>query len=179
MRWTRLAPEPMAGGGLPMRAVEVGYEVASDDRFRTIVRRGTALARPEPGHSVHVEVSGLEPGRQYWYRFRVGAELGATGRAKTAPAEGATPEAVRFATAGCQRHAEGHFTAYGHLAAEELDFVFHYGDTSTSIAPAAAPTVRCARSSATKSTPSSITATAMRCTSRMPILRPRTPPTPS
>lgn len=126
--WTRLAPEPMAGGGMPMRAVEVGYEVASDDRFRTVVQRGTALARPELGHSVHVEVSGLQPGRHYWYRFRAGAELSATGRTKAAPAEGATPENLRFATAGCQRYEDGHFTAWSHVAAEELDFVFHYGD---------------------------------------------------
>ncbi len=47
---------------MPMANVEVGWEVAPDPAFRTIARTGTTLARPELGHSVHVEVSGLESG---------------------------------------------------------------------------------------------------------------------
>ncbi|MBT8427479.1 MAG: PhoD-like phosphatase N-terminal domain-containing protein, partial [Erythrobacter sp.] len=55
--WTRLAPDPFAEDyGMPMQAVEVGYQVAEDRGFQTIVRQGTALARPELGHSVHVEL---------------------------------------------------------------------------------------------------------------------------
>src|SRR6476659_5212472 len=65
--WTRLAPEPYDGGGMPMANVEVAWEVAADRTFRTLVRKGTAIARPELGHSVHVEASGLDPGREYFY----------------------------------------------------------------------------------------------------------------
>lgn len=126
--WTRVAPDPLNGGGLPNRAVPVSWEVTRDERFATIVRRGETLARPELGHSVHVEVDGLEPGRPYWYRFRVGGEVSPTGRTRTAPAPDALPSAVRFANVGCQRYEDGYFTAYQHLAREELDFVFHYGD---------------------------------------------------
>ena len=126
--WTRLAPDPLNGGGLPNRAVPVTWEVARDDRFTQVARRGETLARPELGHSVHVEVEGLEPGRPYWYRFRAGAEVSPVGRSKTAPAAGAMPASIRFANAGCQRYEDGYFTAYQHLAREELDFVFHYGD---------------------------------------------------
>ena len=61
--WTRLAPEPLEGGGMPMERVEVAWEIATDSRFRQVAQKGTAIARPEVGHSVHVEVSGLEPGR--------------------------------------------------------------------------------------------------------------------
>ncbi|MBM3532513.1 MAG: alkaline phosphatase [Alphaproteobacteria bacterium] len=126
--WTRVAPDPLNGGGMPMRAVPVGWEVAADERFRTVVRKGEALARPELGHSVHVEVGGLEPARPYWYRFRVGQELSPAGRTRTAPAPGASPAMLRFANAGCQRYEDGYFTAFAHLAKENLDFVFHYGD---------------------------------------------------
>ena len=56
--WTRLAPEPLDGGGMPMANVEVGWEIARDRAFRTIVQKGDAVARPELGHSVHVEVDG-------------------------------------------------------------------------------------------------------------------------
>lgn len=126
--WTRIAPDPLHGGGMPMQTVPVGWEVARDDRFRDIAIRGEALARPELGHSVHVEVGGLAPGRPYWYRFTVGREISPVGRTKTAPASDAMPAMLRFVNAGCQRYDDGYFTAFAHLAREELDFVFHYGD---------------------------------------------------
>ena len=126
--WTRIAPDPLNGGGLHNRAVPVSWEIARDERFASVARRGETLARPELGHSVHVEVDGLEPGRPYWYRFRAGTEVSPVGRTKTAPAPDAVPAALRFANAGCQRYEDGYFTAYQHLAREELDFVFHYGD---------------------------------------------------
>ncbi len=49
------------------------WELAHDERFTRVVRRGSALAHPEFDHSVHVEVRHLEPGRAYHYRFRAGA----------------------------------------------------------------------------------------------------------
>jgi alkaline phosphatase D len=40
--WTRLATKPLEhGGGMPMRAVPVGWEVAEDDGFTRIVAAGT------------------------------------------------------------------------------------------------------------------------------------------
>jgi alkaline phosphatase D len=59
--WTRLAPEPLEGGGMPMTNVEVQWEIAADPKFANVARRGTELARPELGHSVHAEVSGSNP----------------------------------------------------------------------------------------------------------------------
>ena len=60
----------------------------SDRSFATVARKGTTVARPELGHSVHVEANGLEPGREYFYRFRCGGEVSQVGRTKTAPAAG-------------------------------------------------------------------------------------------
>ncbi|HWT09847.1 MAG TPA: alkaline phosphatase D family protein, partial [Roseomonas sp.] len=128
--WTRLAPEPLApDGGMARAALAVTWEVAEDERFARIAASGTALARPELAHAVHVEVAGLAPGRPYHYRFRAGAEVSRAGRARTAPAPGAMPARLRFATAGCQHYEHGFFTAWAHIAREaDLDFVFHYGD---------------------------------------------------
>lgn len=129
--WTRLAPEPLEEhAGMPMLAVPVRWEVAEDDKFSAIVRTGDALARPELGHSVHVEVAGLKPRRPYWYRFHVeGQPPSPPGTARTAPAAGDSPERVRIGVAGCQHHEAGLYTAYRYLSQEpELDAVFHYGD---------------------------------------------------
>jgi len=71
--WTRLAPTPLAEdglGGMPARDVEVQWELAADERFKHVVRRGSTTARPASAHSVHVELHHLQPGREYFYRFR-------------------------------------------------------------------------------------------------------------
>jgi alkaline phosphatase D len=108
--------------------MDVGWEIGRDQAFRDIVRRGSAIARPEVGHSVHVEVDGLEPGREYFYRFHAGGEVSQTGRAVTAPADGALVDRLRFGVCGCSKYESGYFTALRHLAAEQFDFVFHTGD---------------------------------------------------
>ena len=80
--WTRLAPTPLADdgyGGMPDRTVDVEWEVAADERFTRIAQRGIAVAAPEPAHSVHVELAGLRPGAEYFYRFRAGGHV-VTGR---------------------------------------------------------------------------------------------------
>ena len=126
--WTRLAPEPLAGGGMPMANVEVSWELAQDRAFTMPTAKGVAVARPELGHSVRVEPSGLAPGREYFYRFRVGREVSPIGRTKTAPAAGAEVDRLRFAVCGCSHYEAGYFTAYRRIAAEQFDFVFHTGD---------------------------------------------------
>ena len=126
--WTRLAPEPLAGGGMPRASVDVSWEIAADRSFTKVVQKGIEVARPELGHSVHVEVSGLEPAREYFYRFRAGSEQSPTGRTKTAPAAGANVDRIRFAVCGCSHYEQGYFTGYRHIADEQFDFVVHTGD---------------------------------------------------
>ncbi|MFI7386708.1 alkaline phosphatase D family protein [Streptomyces sp. NPDC049813] len=127
--WTRLAPKPYeAGGGLPAQRVDVRWELAHDERFRRVARRGTATAHPEFDHSVHVEVEHLAPGRVYYYRFRVGGWVSETGRTRTAPAAGDRVARLSLAAVSCQAYHDGYFTAYKHLAQDDVDVVFHLGD---------------------------------------------------
>ena len=127
--WTRLAPVPFqSDGGLPAERVLVRWELAHDERFRRIVRRGTAVAHPELNHTVHAEVGHLDSGRVFYYRFRVGRWISPTGRTRTAPAPGSRAAALTFAAVSCQAYTDGYFTPYGHLAAEDVDMVFHLGD---------------------------------------------------
>jgi alkaline phosphatase D len=127
--WTRLAPQPREnGGGMPAIPVAVGWQVAEDEALTRVVRQGTAIASPDWGHSVHVEVAGLSPDRWYWYQFKCGGDVSPRGRTRTMPAAGAAAERLRFAFASCQKYEMGHYTAYEHMAREDLDLVVHLGD---------------------------------------------------
>ncbi|OLE18349.1 MAG: hypothetical protein AUI36_35965 [Cyanobacteria bacterium 13_1_40CM_2_61_4] len=126
--WTRLAPEPLSGGGVAGAPVDVEWLLARDDEMRDVVRSGTSSALPDLAHSVHVEVGGLDPDRMYWYRFRAGGAESPIGRTRTAPAAGAVPGALRFAIASCQNYTQGFYTAYANLAREDLQAVLFLGD---------------------------------------------------
>jgi len=126
--WTRLAPDPLAGGGMSGNPVTVTWEVAEDDKMQRVVRSGRAAATRERAHSVHVEVTGLEPARWYWYRFGAGAETSPVGRTRTAPARGDLPERLRFAFTCCQHWEFGFYAGYHHMLADDLDLVVHLGD---------------------------------------------------
>lgn len=126
--WTRLAPDPLTGGGMPQVNVEVRWEVAHDEQMQKVVQRGTAMAPPELAHSVHVEVEGLEPDRWYWYRFHAGDAVSRTGRTRTTPRFDASPQKVNFAFVSCQHYESGYFTPYQHIIEDDLDVVVHLGD---------------------------------------------------
>lgn len=126
--WTRLAPEPLHGGGMPDERVEVLFEVAADEGFKKVVRKGSFFAIPELGHSVHAEVEGLEPGRAYFYRFFAGQEVSPIGRTSTLPAQDARPERFKLGYGSCQHFEQGYYAAHRHLLAEDLDLMVFLGD---------------------------------------------------
>jgi alkaline phosphatase D len=126
--WTRLAPDPLQGGGMPPSNVDVRWEVATDESMRRIVKRGSAVASPGFAHAVHAEVNGLESDRWYWYRFDVGGAASPIGRARTLPKRDAVKERLRFAFASCQHYEQGYYAAHRHLAQEPVDFVAFLGD---------------------------------------------------
>ncbi len=127
--WTRLAPQPLDGdGGLPPESIEVQWVVASDEAMKKVLRKGTADATSALGHSVHVEVEGLKADAWYWYQFHCGGASSPVGRTRTMPLATASPERLKFAFASCQNYEDGLFTAYRHMAKEDLDLVVHLGD---------------------------------------------------
>ncbi len=126
--WTRLAPAPLAGGGMPPANVPVRWELATDDAFRRVVRRGTVTASPQWGHSVHVDVERLHPSSWYHYRFIVGDEVSPTGRTRTAPPRGAPRDRLRFLFGSCQNWQSGFWPLWAHAPAEDPDVVLHLGD---------------------------------------------------
>jgi alkaline phosphatase D len=127
--WTRIAPSPLEpGGGMPPTVVPVQWELATDEKMKRVVRGGTDYATPDWAHSVHVEPAGLEPARDYWYRFRVGSHRSPIGHTRTAPLPGAPAARLRIAVASCQQYEQGYFSAYRHMLADDLDLIVHTGD---------------------------------------------------
>ncbi len=126
--WTRLAPQPLDGGGMSPMPVVVKWEVAHDERFGQVVCQGDALATPQLGHSVHVEVEGLQPNQLYFYRFHVGNESSPVGRTRTTPTIGSAIDRMRFAFTSCQHYESGYFNGYPHMQSDDPDLIIHLGD---------------------------------------------------
>src|SRR5262245_44121685 len=61
--WTRVTP---AEDG----AVGVGWEVAADPDFTTIVASGSGVTSADVDYTVKVDVAGLQPAGVYYYRFK-------------------------------------------------------------------------------------------------------------
>jgi len=108
--------------------VEVSWSIAEDEGMSRVVKKGTAVARSDWAHSIHVEVEGLRSDRWYWYRFKAGAETSPIGRTRTMPAPGVMSDKLRFAFASCQHFETGYYTAFEHMANEGLDLIIHLGD---------------------------------------------------
>ncbi|WP_240641208.1 alkaline phosphatase D family protein [Nocardioides ferulae] len=128
--WTRVTPTPASrpGSGRGPKA-EVTWEVATDRRFRRVVRRGKVSTGPWRDHTVKVDATGLDPETWYYYRFRHGRALSPVGRTRTAPAPNALPENLRFGVTSCANLQAGWFTAYRGLAQrDDLHAVLHLGD---------------------------------------------------
>src|SRR5450631_1590353 len=133
--WTRATPpshggEPVAtpGSGFGQRLL-VEWVVATDSRFRDIVRRGHVRTDPRSDHTVKVDVGGLRPYTRYWFRFEALGQRSVTGRTQTAPDEKGVVHALRLALVSCSNYTGGYFGAYRGIAERnDLDLVLHVGD---------------------------------------------------
>ncbi len=127
--WTRLAPDPLVpGGDMPNSRLPVRWRLARDPGMRWVEQRGVALATPELAHSVHVELGGLRPDREYYYQFAYRDEVSPVGRTRTAPSRDARVNSLAFAFASCQAWDFGYYSAYRRMADEDIRFVVHLGD---------------------------------------------------
>jgi alkaline phosphatase D len=126
--WTRLAPDPLDFHSMPDVDYPVSWEMATDLGFSDVVATGNAISTPDLGHSVKVDVTGLDPDSWYYYRFSAGGFDSIVGRTRTLPPAACTPDQLRFGFASCQSFPSGFYAPHDHLADEELDLVFFLGD---------------------------------------------------
>ena len=135
--WTRVTPTAAAtpGSGKGPRAT-VTWQVATDKRFRNVVRSGRFGTGPARDHTVKLDVTGLAPARWYYYRFRYDGVSSPVGRTRTAPARDAEVARLRFGVVCCANLQAGWFSVYRHLAdRDDLHAVLHLGDYLYEYAP--------------------------------------------
>ena len=129
--WTRLAPDPLATdgrAGMPDGDVTVLWEVSTTQDFTGPVASGIAAATPDHAHSVHVDVTGLQPATPYWYRFKVGPYTSPTGRTVTMPAPDAPAPTLVLGHASCQHYEQGLYAAHRDISTAQLDALVWLGD---------------------------------------------------
>ncbi len=129
--WTRLAPDPMAAdglGGMPAQDVTLRWELATDQGFRRIERRGKIIAGAVFAHSARVVVDHLQPARDYWYRFMVGDHVSGIARTRTLPAARRSPREFHMAIANCQHFEHAQWGALRHIARAAPELTLHLGD---------------------------------------------------
>ncbi len=128
--WTRPTPSDDAVPGSGLGAdVPLTWEMATDPLFTQVVRMGNVVATSATDHCVHVDVTGLQSGRYFWYRFKSGELTSPVGRTRTAPDSASSPAALRFGIVTCAEWEFGHFGAYRILAGrDDVEAVIHMGD---------------------------------------------------
>ena len=122
--WTRVS------GLDPAADAELRWCVARDRLLTDVVAEGTATAVADRDHTVHVDVTGLEPATTYHYGFELPGERSPVGRTRTLPS--GTVDRARFAMCSCVKFNAGFFNAYDRIAdraeAGDIDFLLHMGD---------------------------------------------------
>ena len=118
--WTRVNL-----GGSDQR--EVHWEVAEEPGFSQTLLTGKVAAERSRDGCVKVDAIGLEPGRRFYYRFRLGDQHSPVGRTRTLPV-GAL-DRLALAVVSCSNYPAGFFSAYRDIARQDdLAAVLHLGD---------------------------------------------------
>jgi alkaline phosphatase D len=118
--WTRITPNSPG----TVRAI---WEVATDNQFANIVRTGEFSTSDAQDYTIKVDVTGLNAGTVYFYRFNVGSKRSVSGRTKTLPT--GSVSRVKLAVVSCSNYPAGFFNVYADIAKlSDVDAVLHLGD---------------------------------------------------
>lgn len=121
--WTRVTPIESNYKG----DITVNWAMSEDDTFESIVNEGAFSTNQARDFTVKVDVAGLEPGKNYYYRFNVGSAMSPIGETKTLNANGMEP--IKLAVASCSNYPWGYFNGYRAIAESgPFDAVIHLGD---------------------------------------------------
>ena len=120
--WTKIDPQ---GSSLPLTLT---YEIFLDSGLTNPVGSSTVTTDIWSDWIAKKDVSNLQPGTHYWYRWRdAQGNYSRVGRTKTAPT--GQREQVRLAVMSCSSIYSGYFNAYKRISErDDIDLVIHLGD---------------------------------------------------
>lgn len=105
----------------------VGWQIATDTTFATIINSGTVTTDSSTDYTVKVDVTGLQPNTWYYYRFNNNGVYSIIGRTRTMPSGSVSN--LRFAVVACSNYQDGFFNVYNDIARKnDIDAVIHLGD---------------------------------------------------
>lgn len=117
--WTRVTTDASS--------IEVNYEVATDDKFTTIIHNGKATTNLAQDYTVKIDVQNLSAGSVYYYRFSSNGKTSPVGKTKTLPV--GSVNQVKMAVFTCSNYPNGYFNAYMEASKiADLDVTVHLGD---------------------------------------------------
>ncbi|MEZ5400578.1 MAG: alkaline phosphatase D family protein [Bryobacteraceae bacterium] len=119
--WTRVTP------AVDEEVIPVEWTISRDASMSQIAQQGLTYTNAAFDYTVKVDVTRLDPGATYYYRFAVRGATSPIGRTKTLPLGGVSR--LRLAVASCSNYPFGFFNAYRSMAERtDLDAVIHLGD---------------------------------------------------
>lgn len=122
--WTRVTTEEAA----PL----VYWEVALDDSFEQVVSTGYTQTDESKDFTVKLDVTELNFGRDYVYRFKYRDQSSPVGRLKLVPQSNTDIPFLKFIVTSCSHFEHGEFVGYRDMVEREqnIDAVIHLGDYS-------------------------------------------------
>ena len=111
----------------------VKWEISESQNFATLINHGELTTNSNIDYTVKVDVPGLQPGKQYYYRFICNEQYSPIGRTKTLA--GSKSDDIHLGIVSCSNYEFGYFNAYEGLANENLDAILHLGDYIYEYAP--------------------------------------------
>ena len=121
--WTKVFVKDSAAPPVTLK-----WQLANDSSFKSIVNSGTTICSPAHDFTTKYDVTGLQPGHHYFYRFiTADGKTSQVGKSQTLPDD--TTKHFKLALVSCSSVWSGYFNAYRRIAErEDIDFVLHVGD---------------------------------------------------
>ncbi len=119
--WTRVEPAQ----DKTLLEVPLAVQISEDTNFGEKVIQNAVTALKDSDFTVRAPVFNLSSGKKYYYRFLYENASSPVGQFKTSQK---SPDKIRFAFVSCNDYINGYYSAYHHLAQEDVDFVVHLGD---------------------------------------------------
>ncbi|MBX2846378.1 MAG: alkaline phosphatase D family protein [Saprospiraceae bacterium] len=120
--WTRFSPGSL---GVIQRRIPIRYQISKNPNFTGRKMTGVVFAEQRNDFTVSLDVSSLDPGTKFYYKFLARGVESIVGETYTLPNN---TSSVKLAVCSCSNYPAGLFNVYGAIAESDADVVIHLGD---------------------------------------------------